>query len=151
MIVISSKKSAEESKSRARARDEQLIDLEWQMNLLVQDLNNVKEENQVLSSDCHKLLAKINNRDLQVQDETSKLIEANQRTEKMERENQRMQDKLKQTREDFKNMNKLRKQEADMRNQDAKQSESNTQNKLNKQQRDLIETQEQLSQTIFDA
>ena len=29
MIVISSKKSAEESKARARARDEQLIDLEW--------------------------------------------------------------------------------------------------------------------------
>ena len=59
MIVISSKKSAEESKARARARDEQLIDLEWQMNLLSQELSNVKEENQVLSSDCHKLLAKI--------------------------------------------------------------------------------------------
>ena len=29
MIVISSKKSAEENKARARARDEQLIDLEW--------------------------------------------------------------------------------------------------------------------------
>jgi len=51
----------------------------------------------------------------------------------MERENQRMVEKIKQTREDFKNMNKLRKQEADMRNHDAKQSESNTQNKLNKQ------------------
>jgi len=63
MIVISSKKSAEESKGRARARDEQLIDLEWQMNLLVQELNNVKEENQVLSSDCHKLIAKINTRE----------------------------------------------------------------------------------------
>ena len=34
MIVISSKKNAEESKARARARDEQLIDLEWQINLL---------------------------------------------------------------------------------------------------------------------
>ena len=45
MIVISSKKSAEESKARARARDEQLIDLEWQMNLLSQELGNVKEEN----------------------------------------------------------------------------------------------------------
>jgi len=45
MIVISSKKSAEENKQRARARDEQLIDLEWQMNLLTTELANVKEEN----------------------------------------------------------------------------------------------------------
>ena len=34
MIVISSRKNAEESKARARARDEQLIDLEWHCNLL---------------------------------------------------------------------------------------------------------------------
>ena len=45
MLVISSKKMAEESKIRARMRDEQLIDLEWQMNLLSQELSNVKEEN----------------------------------------------------------------------------------------------------------
>ena len=60
-------------------------------------------------------------------------------TEKYERESQRLQEKLRQTREDFKNMNKLRKQEAEMRHNDAKQSESNTQNKLNKLQKELID------------
>ena len=60
-------------------------------------------------------------------------------TEKYERESHRLQEKLRQTREDFKNMNKLRKQEAEMRHNDAKQSESNTQNKLNKLQKELID------------
>ena len=60
-------------------------------------------------------------------------------TEKYERESQRLQEKLRQTREDFKNMNKLRKQEAEVRHNDAKQSESNTQNKLNKLQKELID------------
>ena len=60
MLVISAKKSAEESKARARARDEQLIDLEWQMNLLSQELATVKEENQVISADCHRLLSQLN-------------------------------------------------------------------------------------------
>lgn len=59
MIVISSKKNAEESKARARARDEQLIDLEWQINLLSQEVTTLKEENSVMSADCHRLLAKI--------------------------------------------------------------------------------------------
>ena len=45
------------------------------MNLLSQELSNVKEENQVLSSDCHKLLAKIQVSEQLVQNETSKLME----------------------------------------------------------------------------
>ena len=45
------------------------------MNLLSQELSNVKEENQVLSSDCHKLLAKIQASEQLVQNETSKLME----------------------------------------------------------------------------
>ena len=60
MIVISSKKNAEESRARARARDEQLIDLEWQINLLSTEVSTLKEENGVMSADCHRLLAKIN-------------------------------------------------------------------------------------------
>ena len=76
MIVISSKKSAEEGRNRARARDEQLIDLEWQMNLLSQELGNVKEENQVLSADCHSLLDKVKFSEKQASAEAEKVLEA---------------------------------------------------------------------------
>ena len=73
MIVISSKKSAEENKARARARDEQLIDLEWQMNILSQELGNTKEENQVLAADCHRLLDKLKTKERELTEETEKL------------------------------------------------------------------------------
>ena len=59
MIVIGSRKNAEESKARARARDEQLIDLEWHCNLLSQEVGSLKEENSVVTADCHNLLKKI--------------------------------------------------------------------------------------------
>ena len=90
MIVISSKKSAEESKARARARDEQLIDLEWQMNLLSQELGNVKEENQVLTGDCHKLLAKIEKGNKHTAEETSKVLEAQALADKLQKDNEKL-------------------------------------------------------------
>ena len=95
MIVISSKKSAEESKARARARDEQLIDLEWQMNLLSQEVSTLKEENGVLSADCHRLLGKLQANDYQSDNHELELQEARQHADRLQKEVLSLNEKLK--------------------------------------------------------
>lgn len=142
---------AEESKNRARTRDEQLIDLEWQINLLSQELASVKEENQVVTADCHKLLAKIQAKDQEVAKDSSKINEVQDHNEKLQREIQKLQEKLKLTREDFKNLNKLRKQENEQRQQSKVQSETHTQRVIQQLQQELGEANERLEQTISDA
>lgn len=46
------------------------------MNLLSQELGTTKEENAVLSADCHKLLGQIQVRDKEVRDDSDKLLES---------------------------------------------------------------------------
>ena len=46
------------------------------MNLLSQELGTTKEENQILSADCHKLLSQIKSRDNEVRHDTNKINEA---------------------------------------------------------------------------
>lgn len=79
------------------------------MNLLTTELANVKEENQVLSDDCHGLLSKLKAKQAQTNNESELLIQSQQLQEQHKQEIERLQEKLQQTREDFKNMNKLRK------------------------------------------
>ena len=59
MLVTASKQNQQENQERARQRDEQLIDLEWKISEQQTVIDNLKEENAVLTSDCHRLLSKL--------------------------------------------------------------------------------------------
>ena len=59
MLVTTSKQNQQENQERARQRDEQLIDLEWKISEQQTAIDNLKEENAVLTSDCHRLLSKL--------------------------------------------------------------------------------------------
>lgn len=78
----------------------------------------------MLSADCHKLLAKIQAHDQEVKNDNGKLYEAKSLNAELQKELQKLQEKLSQCRDDFKNLNKLRKQENEHRSISKLQSES---------------------------
>ena len=59
VLVATSKQSQLENQERARQRDEQVIDLEWKLSEQQTSISELKEENTVLTSDCHRLLSKL--------------------------------------------------------------------------------------------
>ena len=115
--------------------------------------DGLKEENEVLTADCHRLLSKLEVID-HAQIEDNEFKERAQRTEQQLRATIKQQEfQVKQARDDFKNLNKLRREETEHRLHDAKQYESqhnqqieNLQNQLAQSRHNGEKLLEQLSQ-----
>ena len=84
----------------------------------------MKEENTVLTADCHRLLSKLEAIDHAAIEDNEFKEKAHKTQEELRFTINQLEIQLKQSRNDFKNLNKLRRDETENRLNDVKQFES---------------------------
>jgi len=101
LIVTQSKTMSEENKLRARQRDEEIIDLEWKIEKCHKEIDGLKEENSVLTGDCHRLLENIQNSSTKIEEVNERKLHTARLHDALKAQLRQLSEKLAKKREDY--------------------------------------------------